>query len=57
MMGQRWIRSSFCPEGTHSLVRRHVNKYSIMHLISALGGGTSQGLRESSSEKVTLSKS
>ena len=56
MMGQRRIRPRFYLQGTHSLVGRHISKYSIMHLIRALGGGTSHGLREGSPEKVTLSK-
>lgn len=56
MMGRRWIRSGSCPQGTHNLVGRQISIYSLMHLISALCSGISQGLRGGSPEKVTLSK-
>lgn len=56
MMGQRWSRPRFCLQGTHGLMGRHISEYSIMHLISTLGGGTSHGLGEGSPEKVTRSK-
>lgn len=35
---------------------RQISIHSIMHLISSLCSGTSQGLRGSSPEKVTLSR-